>query len=147
MHPASGDHVPHGAVRDKIYWEGSPDPSDRDAADTVSRSFDQLGLLVREGAVPLNIIAHFYASPVLRCWYKLQPYVGVERWKRNQNGHLWEWENLVLRIVIPRIKAGNGIWRGISAHDGLEDYFTKIENQIPIDRDNVYLPAFHLWEL
>ncbi len=73
------------------YWSGSDvDPATREAADLIARKFDQLGLLVREGIVPLNIVAHFYASPTLRCWYNLQPFVGVERKGRKQPGHLWE---------------------------------------------------------
>lgn len=148
MHPSAGNGAPLEKVRDAQYWKGSPSMQDKDAADTVARAFDRLGLLVREGVVPLNIIAHFFASPAIRCWYGLQPYVGVERDKRTQDGHLWEWENLVLRILIPKIQAEDGIWKGVSKHDGLKKYCDDIQRQVkevPIPCDLDYAPASKLW--
>jgi hypothetical protein len=148
MHPITAKDVAPEQLRDAQYWKGSPTRAEIDAADTVARAFDRLGLLVREGVVPLNIVAHFYVSPAIRCWYKLQPFVGVERDKRMQNGHLWEWENLVLRILIPKIQEGEGVWKGVSKHDGLESYCDKIQRQAyeaPIPSDKDYAPASKLW--
>lgn len=150
MHPSAGNNVSLEKVRDAQYWNGSPSMQDKDAADTVARAFDRLGLLVREGVVPLNIIAHFFASPAIRCWYKLQPFVGVERDKRMQNGHLWEWENMVFQTLIPNIQAGEGIWKGVSKHDGLEVLCNEILDQkhkAPIPSDRAYSPASKLWVL
>jgi hypothetical protein len=32
---------------------------------------------------------------------------------------MWEWENLVVKIIIPGLKGNAGTWRGVSAHDQL----------------------------
>jgi len=140
-------------LNDIVYWSGSDvPPPTREAADLVARKFDQLGLLVREGVIPLNIVAHFYASPALRCWYRLQPFVGAERKKeeRKQPGHLWEWENLVFRILIPNLNAGKGIWKGVSKHDLLERYCTDVLQQQKdqvIESDEHHDPGNNFWVL
>jgi hypothetical protein len=106
---------------------------------------------VREGVVPLNIVAHFYVSPALRCWYNLQPFIGLERKRRTppQPGHLWEWENFVFGVLIKNVRAGKGIWRGVSKHDNLEQLCNAIEeqektNRIPSDRPD-YSPGSTPW--
>jgi hypothetical protein len=135
------------------YWSKLlPSDPTRAAADLTARKFDQLGLLVREGVVPVNVVARFYASPILRCWYNLQPFVGHERKKRKppQQGHLWEWENLVFDVIMPSIRPGKGVWSGALKHDQLEDVCDKIESQrishaIMSDKD--YRPANNFWVL
>lgn len=122
----------------------------REMAEMVARSFDQLGLLVREGRVPVDIIARFYASPILRCWYKLTPYIESERSSghRNQPGHFWEWEHLVSDILLEHLKDNTGVWKGVSKHDKLEDWAGKVEHELSqMLRDKVYSPPQRLWEL
>jgi hypothetical protein len=100
----------------------------KEKAETVSRALDQLGYLVREGIVPLNLVARFYTVPTLKCWYALCPYVQKIRHDRDQKGHMWEWENLVNRIVGGASKNKN-VWKDASKHDKLMDIIIKIEVQ------------------
>jgi len=51
----------------------------RDDAEKVFRTFDQLGLLVRQGRVPLDAIAPYCVIPILRAWYDLWPYMRAVR--------------------------------------------------------------------
>ena len=119
-------------------------------AERVARSFDQIGLLVREGLLPVNIVARFYASPALRCWHRLSPYINADRspGNRNQPGHMWEWEHLIFKVIIPGLKKGKSTWKGVSAHDKLEDFIHKIEYQHQsMIKDADYNPGSTLWEL
>jgi hypothetical protein len=97
-------------------------------AETVARALDQLGYLVREGIVPLNVVARFYSYPALKCWYKLCPYIGEIRRTRDQWGHMWEFENLVGKIIKGSI-GGKGVWEGTREHDNLMEYADKIEKR------------------
>jgi hypothetical protein len=121
----------------------------RDLIEKVVRSFDQLGLLVREGKVPINLLAQFYASPALRCWFSLTLYVDDVREVRKQKGHLWEWENLIKSVVIPGLNKDKGVWKGIKAHDELQKYIDKFEYEWPRmkNRDLNYKPSSHIWEI
>lgn len=115
------------------------------------RAFDQLGLLVREGQVPVDIVARFYASPAIRCWYVLTPYILAEREYRGQPGHLWEWENLVRRIISPGLSQG-GVWTGVADHDALGEWARKVEEDARDEKfrrwsDEGYSPSTHLWEI
>jgi hypothetical protein len=121
---------------------------ERDNMEIVARSFDNLGLLVREGKVPLNLIARFYSMPILRCWYHLSPYINAVRLKREQPGHMWEWENLVFNIMIPNLQKNKGVWKGQMEHDGLLPYITYIiEEREFMIRDKNFNPDFHLWTI
>ena len=100
-------------------------------AEIVARALDQLGYLVREGIVPVNVVARFYTFPTLRCWYQLCPYVYAIRDERDQLGHMWEWENLVERII-NGARGGKGVWEGTSAHDNLERYASMIEERVKL---------------
>ena len=64
-------------------------------AELVARAFDRFGLLIREGQVPVNILARFYVSPGLGCWYQLSRNLNAVRARRNQTGHMWEWEKQI----------------------------------------------------
>src|SRR5437667_302215 len=90
-------------------------------AEAIARALDQLGYLVREGIVRLNVIARFYSYPTLKCWYELSPYVAAVRTARNQPGHMWEWENLVKK-VIEGARTDTGLWKGTLEHDNLKEY-------------------------
>ena len=84
----------HGDETQRMLWQ-----EHKDKAEKVARALDQLGYLVREGIVPLNVVARFYSYPTLKCWYKLSPYIAAIRKDRQQLGHMWEWENLVKKII------------------------------------------------
>jgi hypothetical protein len=125
-------------------------------AERTARAFDRLGLLVREGRIPVDLIARFYVTPILRCWYKLGPYIVKVRDKRQQKGHMWEFENLVFAIVKPRVTLGRGVWKNVKAHEGLEAYKEAVdatpinllhEIEPPKFRDNDYQPPERLWHL
>ena len=115
-------------------------------AEIVARAFDQLGYLVREGIVPLNVIARFYSYPALRCWYKLSPYVGALRRARHQFGHMWEWQNLVQKII-RGASTKSGIWKGAIDHDNLQDYADKIQVRTGRDfpNDDNWAPPDRSW--
>jgi hypothetical protein len=130
--------------------------SHKQMAERTARAFDRLGLLVREGRIPVDLIARFYVTPILRCWYKLEPYIVKVRDKRQQKGHMWEFENLVFAIVKPRVTSGRGVWKNVNAHEGLEAYKEAVdatpinllrEIQPPKFRDNDYQPPERLWHL
>lgn len=117
-------------------------------AELVARAFDRLGLLIREGRVPVNILARFYASPALRCWYQLAPYLNAARTRRNQTGHMWEWENLIFEIIRPGLRSNVGVWKGVSKHDKLEDWLEKAEHaRKEMQSDTDYTPRGSMWEL
>jgi hypothetical protein len=142
---------------DKNFYQLSKDPNfpdykkwkiNRDMVEKVTRSFDHLGLLVREGKVPINLLARFYASPAIRCWFSLNKYIHEVRITRNQNGHLWEWENLIEKIIIPGLHSNEGVWEGVKEHDGLLPYIQKISLELPsMQRDEIYKPPIQLWEI
>jgi hypothetical protein len=116
-------------------------------AETVARALDQLGYLVREGIVPLNVVARFYSYPALKCWYQLSPYIGAIRSARKQPGHMWEWENLV-REIINGARKGTGIWKGTLEHDNLGEYAEKIKERTStkdFPRDEKWKPPDRSW--
>lgn len=101
------------------------------AADRVARSFDKLGLLVREGKVPVELISQFYVTPILKCWFNLEPYIGWSRSQRSQPGHCWEFENLAVNLVAPEVDRGDGSWAGIKSHELLQIEATQeLKNQL-----------------
>ena len=95
----------------------------RDCAEKVARSFDKIGFLIREGYIPINVIARFYCYPVLKCWYQLHPYIRSVRsdgkMGRNQRGHMWHFEYLCVDIIIPKLKKNKGCWKGVMLSDDL----------------------------
>lgn len=97
----------------------------RAKAERVARSFDQLGLLVREGKLPEDLLARFYAFPVLKCWHNLAPFIRelrkTEGGGRSQPGHFWEFENLAMNVVLRGCESKwfRGPWRGVKQHDDL----------------------------
>jgi hypothetical protein len=119
----------------------------RTKAEKIARALDQLGFLVREGIVPVNIIARFYTYPALKCWYKLCPYIHEIRTKRDQKGHMWEWENLV-QMIIDKTGDGNGVWKGSRHHDNLDNIIDQIEvrkRALNLLRDEKWKPPDRSW--
>lgn len=136
---------PHRSHPNYALWK-----EHRDIAERVARSFDQLGLLVREGYMPVNVVASFYAFPALRCWHNLQPYINAIRSARGrtQRGHMWEWQNLVFGIMIPGLKSDTGVWRGVSAHDNLQTLIQETEREFAnMIKDSDYKPGDRAWVL
>lgn len=118
----------------------------RAKAEAMARALDQLGYLVREGIVPINVVARFYSYPALRCWYQLSPYVGAVRTARRQPGHMWEWENLVRKIIVGA-RNGEGIWQGTRQHDNLDEYASKIEQRTKdFPKDTDWNPPDRSWK-
>src|SRR3989339_392560 len=139
---------------DKDFHQLSKNPDfnnwkvNREKIEQVTRSFDHLGLLVREGKVPINLLAQFYASSAIRCWFSLNPYIKAVRKARNHNGHLWEWENLIEKVIIPGLHSNKGVWKGIKEHDGLLPYIQEIALELPLmQRYDSYKPPIKLWEI
>lgn len=122
--------------------EQKPWKENKAKAEIMARALDQLGYLVREGIVPINVVARFYTYPALRCWYQLCPYIEAVRKTRKQPGHMWEWENLVNKIIVGA-RSGEGIWKGTADHDNLKEYTTKITERTArkdFPRDEVWNP-------
>lgn len=116
-------------------------------AETIARALDQLGFLVREGIIPVNVIARFYTYPILKCWYKLCPYVNAVRERRGQKGHMWEWEHLV-QTVIQGTGSEEGIWEGTRQHDNLEAIIDQIQvrtRAISLLTDIAWNPPDRFW--
>lgn len=113
-----------GTAEERKSWQ-----EHKDMAERVARALDQLGYLVREGIVPLTLVARFYTYPTLKCWYKLCPYIAAVRHDRKQLGHYWEWENLVNKIIDGAM-GGEGIWKGTRDHDNLGMYAAMIRERM-----------------
>jgi hypothetical protein len=93
----------------------------RQAAETTARAYDRLGLFVREGLVPVDLVAAFYVAPVVDGWLRLHRFIEAERVRRGQPGHMWEFENLVYGIILPGLSEGaDSPWAGVGRHEGLE---------------------------
>jgi len=127
----------------------------RGLAEKVFRTFDQLGLLVRQGRVPLDAIAPFCVVPILRAWYDLWPYIRAVRRQRRQPSHGWHFENLVYGIVLPGLDQNSGIWEGVREHDfpstdpDSQRWLNEIRNSRPTDADSSrgYPQRARLWKL
>lgn len=69
-----------------------------DAAYEVSRHFDRLGILDSNKHVDRSFVDKFYAIPAIHMWDLCREYVEFERKKANRRAHLWEFEQLALRV-------------------------------------------------
>ena len=137
-------------VREQWLKAGNAPPN-RELAEAVIRSFDQLGLLVREGVVPLNLVARSYAYPAVRCWYILDGYINECRIQREQPGHMWEFENLVFNIILhyadPATRGARvSLWNGVWEHESLGRFATEMRDfREQMQRDKNYAPRQDLW--
>lgn len=159
--------VPQGGVKDcrrlfeDEHWldtDAISNPSarhdaneNRRKAERVMRAFDWLGLFVREGLVPVDLVARFYTYGILNCWYLLWPYIQALRSQQNgrdQQGHMWEFEYLATRVVLEGVKEGKGVWKGVKEHDGLSVLVGQIEKELREEpRDRNFNPGANLWYL
>lgn len=117
-------------------------------AEITCRQFDKLGLLIREGIVPINIVALFYSYPALKCWYQLAPYIRAVRSEkgRHQNGHMWHFEHLCRDIMIPCLKKEKTCWKGVILHDDLNHLIRDIESEPRYDGLD-FAPKDRIWEI
>lgn len=113
----------------------------RASAERVFRTFDQLGLMVREGVVPVDLVGVFYCRPILEAWSKLCGYIDAVRGQRQQPGHGWHFENLVFEVVIKNLEARRGVWRDQLEHDNLTKLIEEIKDKPLKNRSRVTLPA------
>lgn len=116
-------------------------------ADSVCRTFDRMGLLLREGVIPVDVVAHFYASPIIRSWYTLYKYIEALRKKKRQQGHFWEFENMVYKFLIPNLQKNEGIWKGVEEHDQLQEKILHIQKNPLKESDVRFSPPDHYWYL
>lgn len=73
------------------------DPGAVEKIDGVARTFDDLGVLVKNGAVPLEFVFDYYSAPIVVTWHRLQPYVDYLRnTKKKQLGHMKKFEILAI---------------------------------------------------
>jgi hypothetical protein len=84
----------------------APD-ADKLDLDKLARSYDMLGLMVKHGVAPVEVVMDFYSRPLVRGWQYLEPMVADTRRKRSQPGHMWKFQVLAAgarehrRIVYP----------------------------------------------
>jgi len=69
-------------------------PDEIEQLDDLTRSFDEIGLLIKYGVVPLGFVLDFYSHPIVIAWHRLEPSIMAERSKRNQPFHMYHFEQL-----------------------------------------------------
>ncbi len=123
----------------------------RTRVDRVLKAFDHLGLLVREGQVPVDIIARFYVRPALDVWARTGRYISskrVHKPEREHRGYLWEFENLVFNVIIPGVESEKTPWDGVKDHDDLEELMRHLKTTFGnMPRDHKYAPRQRLWAI
>ena len=129
---------------------------DRDMAELIMRKFDRLGLLVRMGVVPIDIVVQFYVTPIIKSWIVLSKYIEELRKERAQPGHMWEFENLATNIIKRRVQKRWRPWKGISVHENMHEYKLEIGGKRidllsrlkPCEKTDLkYRPREKLWYL
>lgn len=90
------------------YFNTLKDEKQKNAFDEVARTFDKLGLLVKNGVVPLDFVMDFYARPIVITWHRVREYVEEERKERGQPGHMKKFEELALLAKDHRDKYHKG---------------------------------------
>ncbi len=62
-------------------------PDDAKAFKGLVQTYDELGLLVKHGSVPIAFVVDLYSRPLVEAWHRLGPCVMVESTARGQAGH------------------------------------------------------------
>jgi len=70
--------------------------SEKKNLDTLARSYDMLGVLVKQGVAPVEFVMDFYSRPLVRAWQYLEPMVRTEQRNRKQPGHMHKFEVLAV---------------------------------------------------
>ena len=65
----------------------------------VSGYFNNVGVLVANGVVDTELVQSFMGGSVLRAWWRIAPYVEVERQRRNDPNYALFFENLAARCI------------------------------------------------
>jgi len=73
---------------------------DRDKFDRLARTFDQVGLLVKHGVIPIDFLFDFYSKPVIKAWTHIRPMFDVKR--KKQPGHMLKFEILAIGAALYR---------------------------------------------
>jgi len=68
--------------------------SEKNNLDTLARSYDMLGVLVKHGVAPVEFVMDFYSRPLVRGWQYLKPMVRTEQRNRKQPGHMQKFKVL-----------------------------------------------------
>lgn len=68
--------------------------NEKKCLDTLARSYDKLGALVKHGVAPIDFVMDFYSRPLVKGWQYLEPLITQERRKRNQPGHMLKFQIL-----------------------------------------------------
>lgn len=96
------------ALNEKIrlfpnYDAGSSEiKEDIDKFHALARSYDKIGLLVKNGAIPINFLFQFYSSPILLAWEHTKGMLIKERKARKQEGHMQLFEILATGAALYR---------------------------------------------
>ena len=77
-------------------------PDEQKQVDQLAREYDKMGLLVKHGAIPINIVFDFYSKPIVQAWEALQGHITEERKARNQPGHMRKFETLAIGAALHR---------------------------------------------
>lgn len=81
---------------------------DRETLDDLARAYDQVGLLVKHGTVPLEFLLDFYSRPLVVAWNRLGNHLMRERRRRRQPGHMKKFETLAWLANGHRRKSHSG---------------------------------------
>lgn len=81
---------------------------DKEKFDEVARTFDKLGILVKQGVVPKDFVIDFYSRPIVVTWNRMQYYIKEERDDRPQKRHMKKFEELALFAKEHRDKEHEG---------------------------------------
>ncbi|MBI2927083.1 MAG: hypothetical protein HYY24_15415 [Verrucomicrobia bacterium] len=90
----------------KLFESLSPDEQKK--LDGLARVYDQVGLLVKHGAIPLDFLMDFYSRPLVVAWSRLSPHIRCVREQRGQPGHMVKFEMLAIEAKIHRDKHHKG---------------------------------------
>lgn len=78
------------------------DEKDQQLVRTLGWYYDNLGVLVAHGVVPIDPVAGYLGGSVIECWQRMKPLVQAERAKREQMSDPTRWqeyfENLYLLV-------------------------------------------------
>lgn len=135
----------------KEHWPWSDDVSE-EKLNKLCRAFDTIGLMVRLGVMPVDIVATYFSRPTLMTWLKCAPFIRARRRFSKHPGFRWHFEFLVFNVVIPGILSDKGPWRGMRDLDKLDPILhdvaiDSLSAVIGIDRDESFAPSVSYWKL
>lgn len=72
------------------------------------QTYDELGLLVKHGTVPISFVLDLYARPLVEAWHRLGPAIEAESDERKQPGHRNKFAILAMAAKAHRDKSHKG---------------------------------------